>query len=57
MAVNAGDNLRLLALMETEHIRVKKVDRHGSFGLACTGAFQRLTLGAIGFDRRQPCVE
>ena len=57
VAVNGGDNLGLIALMETEHIRVKKENRHGSFGLAPTGAFQGFPLGAIGLHCRQPSVE
>jgi hypothetical protein len=57
VAVDGGDNAGLIALVETEHIRVQKENRHGSFGLAPIGAFQGFPLGAICLHRRQPGVE
>jgi hypothetical protein len=57
VAVAGGDNLGLIALVEAEHIRVQKENRHGSFGLAPIGAFLSFPLGAIRLHCRQPGVE
>ena len=57
VAVDGGDNPGLIALVETEHIRVQKENRHRSFGLAPIGAFLGFSLGAICLNCRQPVVE
>jgi hypothetical protein len=57
VAADGDQNLRMIALKETEHIRVEKENRHGSFGLADGRAFLTFPLRAIGLDGRQPCVE
>jgi hypothetical protein len=57
VAVNGGDNLGLIALMEAEHICVEKENRHESFRLALIRTFHGFTLGAICLHGRQPCVE
>ena len=57
MAVDCGDNVGAVAPVETEHIRVKKKNRHESFGLAPVGTFEGFPLGAICIYCRQPGVE
>jgi hypothetical protein len=57
MAIDGGKNLGVIALMEAEHIRVKKETRLGSLGLVGAGAIQIFALSTVGVDGRQPGVE
>ena len=52
VAVDGGQNLALIALKEAEHIRVEKINRHGSSGLARAEAFPTFLFGPIGLDGR-----